>query len=206
MKKISKALVHAEGFVKIFDRDTREVLADVHNDIHLENLSEAIALALGNYDRGFIEEMHFGSGGSTVDTTGTIDYRDTNVVERDAELYGSVSGYTYAKVVNDRSANFDSDPDRTNIKVKHVTGTDYSDVIITCTLEYGEPSGQSVFDDAETSEGDYIFDELGLMTFDSSTNTRRLLTHVVFHPVQKSLNRAIEIVYTVRITMMADTI
>lgn len=202
--KETKFMVKAEGFVQIRDADTRELLADVHNDIHLENFSEALALSLGNYDRGVIEYMYFGSGGSTVDLTGSIDYNDTNVVGRDADIYGSPSGYKYGKVVNDRSANFDSDPDRTNVKVRHIVGTTYSDVIVTCTLEYGEPQGQAVYDDADTSEGDFIFDEVGLKSYDAATDTMRLLTHVIFHPIQKSLNRALEIVYTIRITMMAD--
>lgn len=191
----------AEGFVKIYDKDTRELLRDVHNDIHLENFSEAAALALANYDRGVIEEMWFGGGGSAINATGEIDYFSTNVTGRDADIYGSSSGYMYSKVVNDRSANFTSDPDRTNIKVRHTVGTNYSDIVITCTLEYAEPNGQSAFDDAETTEGDYIFDEVGLKSYDPTTDTRRLLTHVIFHPVQKSLNRALEIVYTIRLTL-----
>ena len=42
------------------------------------------------------------------------------------------------------------------------------------------------------------FDELGLKSY-SADGTSRLLTHVIFHPVQKSLNRLIQIDYTVRI-------
>jgi hypothetical protein len=43
-----------------------------------------------------------------------------------------------------------------------------------------------------------VFDELGLVSYDPN-GTGRLLTHVIFHPVQKSLNRLIQIDYTVRI-------
>jgi hypothetical protein len=43
-----------------------------------------------------------------------------------------------------------------------------------------------------------VFDELGLRAY-STTGTGRLLTHVIFHPVQKSLNRLIQVDYTVRI-------
>jgi hypothetical protein len=71
-------------------------------------------------------------------------------------------------------------------------------VFITCFLDYGEPSGQSAFDNSNNNESEYVFDELGLKSY-SESNQSRLLTHVVFHPVQKSLNRLIQIDYTVRI-------
>ena len=56
---------------------------------------------------------------------------------------------------------------------------------------------------------DNLFDELGLKarsTDESSglTTTGKLLTHVVFHPVQKSLNRLIQIDYTVRIQTLTN--
>ena len=43
--------------------------------------------------------------------------------------------------------------------------------------------------------------ELGLKSFEGTENgsTNKLLTHVIFHPVQKSLNRLIQIDYTLRI-------
>jgi hypothetical protein len=46
--------------------------------------------------------------------------------------------------------------------------------------------------------GNFVFDELGLKSF-SSSGTGKLLTHVIFHPVQKSLNRLIQIDYTIRV-------
>ena len=49
-----------------------------------------------------------------------------------------------------------------------------------------------------------MFDEIGLFTFPtdgSDIDTSTMLTHVIFHPVQKSQNRIIEIVYTVRIQL-----
>ena len=46
-----------------------------------------------------------------------------------------------------------------------------------------------------------MFDELGLKSWEGIENdtTNKLLTHVIFHPVQKSLNRLIQIDYTLRI-------
>ncbi len=104
---------------------------------------------------------------------------------------------TYSKVVDDRSSN-NTDPTRNFIETRHVTGTNYTDLFVTCLLDYGEPSGQQAFDNSNNNSGLYVFDELGLKSY-SSTGNSLLLTHVVFHPVQKSLNRLIQIDYTVRI-------
>jgi hypothetical protein len=65
-------------------------------------------------------------------------------------------------------------------------------------LDYGEPNGQQAFDTAASQNESYVFDELGLKSY-SPNGTGRLLTHVIFHPVQKSLNRLIQIDYTVRV-------
>ena len=48
---------------------------------------------------------------------------------------------------------------------------------------------------------DKLFDELGLKSWEGTENgaTNKLITHVIFHPVQKSLNRLIQIDYTLRI-------
>ena len=58
-------------------------------------------------------------------------------------------------------------------------------------------------------ERDKLFDELGIKarSLDGSsgqTSTGLLLTHVIFHPVQKSLNRLIQIDYTVRIQTLTN--
>ena len=72
-------------------------------------------------------------------------------------------------------------------------------------LDYGEPSGQEAFDNSTDMDGNYVFDELGLKAYTpNGANTGRLLTHVVFHPVQKSLNRQIQIDYTVRIQTLTN--
>ena len=65
-------------------------------------------------------------------------------------------------------------------------------------LDYGEPTGQDAFDTATNPDSLYVFDELGLRSYDP-TGQGRLITHVIFHPVQKSLNRLIQIDYTVRV-------
>jgi hypothetical protein len=137
--------------------------------------------------------MVFGNGGTTVDPTGIITYLTPNTVGTNSGLYNE----TYAKVVDDRSAN-NIDPVRNKIETRHLTGTNYTDIIVSCLLDYGEPSDQEAFDTATYSESQYVFDELGLRSY-LPGGTGRLLTHVIFHPVQKSLNRLIQIDYTVRV-------
>jgi hypothetical protein len=185
--------VHIEGHIKIHNPETGEVFINKRNAIHYENISIALAQSLANSGQGFIYEMAFGNGGTAVDPTGIITYLTANSTGSNASLYNQ----TYSKVVDDRSSN-NTDPTRNFIETRHVTGTNYTDVFITCLLDYGEPSGQQAFDNANDSESSYIFDELGLKSY-STTGQSLLLTHVIFHPVQKSLNRLIQIDYTVRI-------
>jgi len=185
--------IHIEGHIKIYDPTTQEIFINKRNAIHYENMSIALAESISNSGQGFIYEMVFGNGGTTVDPTGIITYLTPNSTGTNAALYNQ----TYHKVVDDRSVS-NVDPIRNKIETRHITGVNYTDVFVTCLLDYGEPTGQEAFDNTSDNKSDYVFDELGLKSY-STTGTSRLLTHVIFHPVQKSLNRLIQIDYTVRI-------
>ena len=192
--------VLVQGHIKIFDPESQQVYIDKRNAIHYENMSLALAESLANAGEGFIYEMSFGNGGTSVDPTGIITYLTPNSTGTNASLYNQ----TYTKIVDDNSVN-NTDPVRNKIETRHVSGTNYTDVLITCLLDYGEPSGQDAFDTATDQNSLYVFDELGLKGYNAS-GTGNLLTHVVFHPVQKSLNRLIQIDYTVRIQSLAGTV
>lgn len=185
--------VHIEGHIKISDPVSGEIYVNKRNAIHYENMSIALAKSIANSGEGFIYEMAFGNGGTAVDPTGIITYLTPNSSGTNASLYNE----TYKKVVDD-TASTNVDPTRNFIETRHVTGTNYTDVFITCLLDYGEPSGQQAYDTTTNNESAYVFDELGLKSYSPSGNSL-LLTHVIFHPVQKSLNRLIQIDYTVRI-------
>jgi hypothetical protein len=185
--------IHIEGHIKIYNPDSGEIFINKRNAIHYENISIALAESIGNSGQGFIYEMAFGNGGTAVDPTGIITYLTPNSSGANASLYNQ----TYSKVVNDRSSN-NIDPTRNYIEARHTTGTNYSDVFVSCLLDYGEPSGQLAYDNTNNNESAFVFDELGLKSY-SSTGNQLLLTHVIFHPVQKSLNRLIQVDYTVRI-------
>jgi hypothetical protein len=186
------------GHVYITDKNTGEVLVDQFNSIHFENMSITLANGLAGKATGNIHEMHFGSGGTAISGTGGITYFPSNVTSESADLYNP----TYYKVVNDQSS-LNTDATKNFIEVRHLLGTNYSDVIVTCTLDYSEPSGQEAFDDTTDITSSYVFDEIGLKTYDASgAGNGRLITHVIFSPVQKSLNRLIEIIYTLRISLV----
>lgn len=191
--------VSIEGHIKIFDPNSQEVFVDKRNAIHYENMSLALAQSIADRNLGFIYAMAFGNGGSAVDPTGVITYLPPNTTGANADLYNQ----TYQKVVDDNSA-ANTDPTRNFLQVSHTSGTVYSDVLVSCLLDYGEPAGQQAFDNSTNFNGDFVFDELGLKAWEGSADDLMLITHVIFHPVQKSLNRQIQIDYTVRIQTLTN--
>jgi hypothetical protein len=192
--------VRIQGHIKIFDPTTNEVLINKRNAIHYENFSKALANSIANQGRGTIAEMCFGNGGTRVDQTGIITYLTPNVIGSNAALYNQ----TYFKAV-DSNVVADLDPARNFMEVRHISGAPYSDVLVSCLLDFGEPSNQQSFDNSVTTDGAYVFDELGLRAYTpDGANMGDLLTHVIFHPVQKSLNRLIQIDYTVRIQSLSS--
>ena len=188
------------GHIKIFDPETKQVYVDKSNAIHYENMSLALANAVANKGTNFIQTMWFGNGGTTVDPTGVITYLPTNTNVQNADLYSP----QYSKIVDDTNP-ANTDPLKNNMTILHTPGLLYTDILVSCLLDYGEPSGQAVFDNSQNLNGQFVFDELGLKGYNLATNsTGQLLTHVIFSPVQKSLNRLIQIEYTVRIQTLTN--
>ena len=189
-----------EGFVKITDTTDPVnpiLLVDKKNQIHFENMSIALAKSLAHRPDGHLHEMHFGNGASTVSGIGTISYLPPNIEGSNSDLYNP----TFFKVIDDQSP-LNNVPETNNMVVRHTTNNLFSDIVVTCTLDFGEPAGQEAFDTATSTEQKFIFDELGLRTFAGSPGTGLLVSHVIFSPVQKSLNRQLEIIYTIRISMV----
>jgi hypothetical protein len=184
---------HFEGHIKIFDPENGEIFIDKRNAIHYENMSVALVQSLSNQGQGTVYQMVFGSGGTTVDPTGLITYLTPNTIGVNTGLYNQ----TYQKIV-DQNATENTDPTRNKMEIRHISGATYSDIVISCLLDYGEPVGQQAFDNSQDMDGNFVFDELGLRAYNPN-GTGKLLTHVVFHPVQKSLNRLLQIDYTIRV-------
>lgn len=188
MKDITK-IEPIKGRVIIKDMITGEIILEKTNAIHAENMSVALARSLAKRTEGPIKSMVFGNGGATVDGLGTITYLSPNISGVNADLYNR----TYTKIVNDLDVG-NTDTVKNKIEIIHVNGNSFTDVLITCTLDFGEPSDQDVIDDTTDMESKYVFDELGLIDYDN-----KLISHLIFHPIEKAANRVIQVSYNIRI-------
>ncbi len=242
-----------QGFVKIIDKESGEILRDVHNDVLYGNMSTALAHALiGNSD-SFLYYMGFGNGGAYVGPTGTISYKPSLggpgslIKNPTANLYNTV----YVKKLSNDSTDTPSydQLSRAYIPAENYA-TNYEDIIVDVTLGYSEPpvgitsssTIQQLAIDNSTFVGNsnatpsatfdpntLVFNEIGLFAGSSNlfvggftstvadvdafvaqtpnysnvagTKSKLMLTHVIFHPIQKSANRSLEIIYTLRIQM-----
>ncbi len=243
-----------QGFVKIIDKETKEVLVDTHNDVLYGNISAALAHALiGNGD-SFLYYMGFGNGAAYVGPTGTISYKpsiggaSSLIKNPSANLYNTV----YVKKLSNDATDtaLYSQESKAYIPTEDFS-TNYEDIIIDVTIGYTEPPvgittpttiSQSSIDNSTfvgtttstngvSTANELVFNEIGLfvgsnnlfvgnftqnttdvenfinqsVNFSNSTGTKSklMITHVVFHPIQKSANRSLEIIYTLRIQMGA---
>lgn len=192
--------LYVKGHVLIQDiTDPQNIttVLDKSNAIHPENMSFAIANSLAAISDtqgrsiGAISEMRFGNGGTIVLSTGRVQYKKPRV-----SSLGGLYSQTYSKKIN---INVDSSVENeyNSVSTVHIPGQVYSDIVCLCTLGLGEPSDQNVSSTTDM-EGKYVFDELGLYTDGESGSA---LTHIIFHPVEKSANRVLQIKYTIRIQL-----
>ena len=243
-----------QGFVKISDTETKEVLVDTHNDVLYGNMSVALAHALIGNANSLLYYIAFGNGGAYIGPTGTISYKNSKggptslVKDPTANLYNTVY---VKKLSNDSTSPTNYNQlSRTYIPTENYA-TNYEDAIIDVTLGYSEPPtgitsayiSQSQVDNssfvgtstatvsATFDSNTLVFNEIGLFAgsdnlflggftqtvndvnsfVDQSPNfstiagtkSKLMLTHVIFHPIQKSANRSLEIVYTLRVQMGA---
>lgn len=244
-----------QGFVKIYDKDTKELLVDTHNDVLYGNMSIALAHALIGNSNSFLYYMAFGNGGAYIGPTGAVSYKPSLggpgslVKNPTANLYNTI----YVKKLSNDATDT---PSYTELSKAYIPSENYStnfeDIIVDVTIGYTEPPTvlsssstiqQTALDDStfvgtSTSSqsttfdpNTLVFNEIGLFAgsndlfignftqtttdvanfisqtpdFSNITGTKSklMLTHVVFHPIQKASNRSLEIVYTLRIQMGA---
>lgn len=192
--------------IVIRDADTGKILCEGSNAIHQENMSTVLATALARGANSFISEIHFGRGASVTATDGSVSYRLPNVFGSNAELYSP----TYFIVVDAQDLN-NFDTANNAVTVTHTNGTTFSNTVVTATLDYSMPAiNDSVFNIVNITEnslnattevnGEMVFDEIALKTKGSvGLNSGLLLTHFIFHPVEKSSNQRIQLVYTLKV-------
>lgn len=205
IKELDLPRLFVRGHVQIHDiTDGDSVsLLDDHNDINPENMSFAIAQSLcaeqdnAGQNLGAIYQMRFGNGGTTIIAgEDRINYKKPRT-----STLSSLYSDRYGKVVN-KSIDNTVDVNYNSVKAIHIPGQVFSDIIITATLGLGEPVGQAESDRARIAgvgaEKDaFVFDELGLYDYSG-----KHLTHIIFHPIQKSANRILQIKYTIRIQLV----
>lgn len=191
----SKGNISVTGHLKIkdiTDKDNEIILLNKKNAIHNGNMVYAIAKSMIGQDSAntfSIGWFAFGDGGSEISQTGTVTYRPTVTTNNRnplADLYQRV----YQKKIGDEGF---------TMQVSPVVYTQaIADININLVLQQGEPFGQLPMDNAVQFSNEFVFDEIGLFTNSDNIDDAYLLTHVIFHPIQKSLNRVFEIDYTVR--------
>lgn len=194
-----------ETFITITDLTSGQVLHQGSNAIHQENMSIALSNALARNEGYFISEMWFGCGAVIIATDGSITYRSPNIVGSTADLHAP----TYYRVVDDANVSR-TEGSTDGVTIIHDAGTNYSDTVVTVTLANNEPQKDSSYniigatsaslDMTTIYDGEFEFNEIGLKTKGSGGDkTGNLLTHFIFHPVQKNADQTIQIVYTLRV-------
>jgi len=241
-----------QGFVKIIDKTTGEILVDTHNDVLYGNIASALAHSLLGSPQSLLAYIAFGNGGAYVSPTGTILYKPSlggngSLVKLPtANLYNTI----FVKKVTNYSSVAINDLSKAYIPTEN-NATNYEDIVVDVTMGFNEPTigitsssiiqqlplDNSIFiGTASPTSGSFdptslVFNEIGLFagtdsifageyttTVDDVTDfinqgvdfsnvpgtmSKLMLTHVIFHPIQKSANRTLEIIYTLRIQMGA---
>jgi hypothetical protein len=205
------------GTLKIYDKESGDVLVQKKNAIHPGNMAYVMASAMAGKATSVnsagnapsINWMQFGSGGST--STTTLSYRSPRVYPTYDQLaitasnsslyvpkYEQLTTNTVYYPGEDMGAGVIVPNNTSKVKFSvNLTHADYATAV-------GEsiPSSDSSASSAQVEA--FTFDEIGLMAgvTDSGAldKTKTLmLTHVTFHPVLLAANRTIVIDYTVTI-------
>lgn len=208
---IDKSNYRVEGFLTITNPDTGEVLLDKHNAVHFGNLAASMADALAGLESGHIRYMAFGNGGSTTAVNGEITYRQpdvSNIRDVSSSLYSEVY---HQEIGRNDTTNTGIDPNNTVTPIQ--SNSQYADIRMTATLDFDDTGVLQDPIDRSNNLSDFtVFDEIALYTGVAgipisttlaNSNDALMISHVIFHPIQKSNNRILRIDYTIRIYLEA---
>lgn len=206
------------GTLKIYDRESGDVLVQKKNAIHPGNMAYVMASAMAGTATSVnssgnapsINWMQFGSGGST--STTTLSYRSPRVYPTYDQLaitasnsslyvpkYEQLTTNTVYYPGEDMGAGAIVPNNTSKVKFSvNLTHADYEAAVAPISIPPSDSSASTAQVEA------FTFDEIGLMAgvTDSGAldKTKTLmLTHVTFHPVLLAANRTIVIDYTVTI-------
>jgi len=205
------------GTLKIYDKESGDVLVQKKNAIHPGNMAYVMASAMAGEPTSVnssgsaphINWMQFGSGGST--STTTLSYRSPRVYPTYDQLAIMASNSSlYEQKYEQETTNTVYYPGE-DMGAGEIVPNNTSKVKFSVDLthaDYATAVGESIppsDSTASTAQVEaFTFDEIGLMAgvTDSGAldKTKTLmLTHVTFHPVLLAANRTIVIDYTVTI-------
>ena len=202
------------GTLKIYDKDSGEVLVQKKNAIHPGNMAYVLASAMAGKptsvnssgDAPHINWMQFGKGGSV--STTTLSYKSPKVNSTYDQLPITSSGSSlYTPTYEQETVNTVSFPGQNigGVLVPNNTAKVNFSVNISHSA-YATAVGGSIPANDSVVAPDYTFDEIGLLAGVRNSGATTLdrtktlmLTHVTFHPVLLSANRTIVIDYTVTI-------
>lgn len=174
---------------RIIITEDDNVIRDVTNAIHPQNLARIFARGLSGEFNSAIYRMAFGNGGTTTDAAMQVVYRSPNTGSLpDIETWGSrLYHETYSEICYSQPGIINpllgTDPGSadTNTGIRpgggavpeddpapnSVVSTEYglmSEVTVTVTVNGNEPNQQLQSDQPSASSDDFIFDEIGLYT------------------------------------------
>ena len=201
------------GTLKIYDKDSGDILVQKKNAIHPGNMAYVLASALagkptsvnGAGDAPHINWMQFGNGGSV--STTTLSYKSPRVNSTYDELDITASNSSlyvpkYEQVTTNTVYFPGEDMGSGELVPTNTAKVNFS--VNVSHADYQSAVGGTIPANDSLTDANYTFDEIGLMAgvTDSGTLTKEktlMLTHVTFHPVLLSANRTIVIDYTVTI-------
>jgi hypothetical protein len=212
------------GTLKIYDKDSGEILVQKKNAIHPGNMAYILASALANEPTSVnsagttgpsINWMAFGNGGSV--STTTLSYRSPRVnstydqlpiTQSNSSLY--VPKYEQEILQVDKTVYYPGQPLGGDLRVPNNTAKVKFSVEVSHAKYAADARQGSELIPASDSSTDvdsvkaFTFDEIGLLSGVTNAGVLEkektlMLTHVAFHPVLLSANRTIVIDYTVTI-------
>jgi hypothetical protein len=185
---LSKFKLKVKGRVRILDISTNQIILDVHNAIHEQNMATAVARGLTGGANSYIHSVRFGNGG-TVPTEGTqVTFKSPNVFQKNAALYNQ----THVEVLNSTSPDFETG----NFLTFQEDEDLFPIVICLATISADQPNGQLPPGQEliDNTSNQFAFDELGLFTADN-----KMLSHVIFPPRLKTAGKELIMSYTLTI-------